>query len=93
MIKQVTRDIDVIKSLLPDHYQVTESKEQPGSIRCKSSIGLVKKGTKDKEDKERWDVIATSAKEFLQPRFKEIKHSVNALHKDFTVVLEQDDEE
>lgn len=37
----IQTDIDFVKSVLPDHYTVKESKKQ-GSIHCKSPKGIVK---------------------------------------------------
>jgi hypothetical protein len=38
---QIMQDIDFVKSILPEHYQVNESKTKD-SIHCKSAIGIRK---------------------------------------------------
>jgi hypothetical protein len=67
--------IDYIRQILPDHYEVKESK-QKGNVHCKSSIGI-----KDDED---WGYIMHSLRQRFDD-FSEVFHNTCYNHVDFTV--------
>lgn len=88
-------DINFVKSVLPDHYQVHESRKK-GSIHCKSSQGIrlspyLNKSTgrivSDAEDEEHWEYITEALKKHFGHRFQEIDHNTCFCHVDFTVYL------
>lgn len=89
-----TEDIQFVKSLLPMHYEVTESKN-PGSIHCVSAIGLRKlpylssKGhvIDDDEDDDSFNRFVTSLKIYFGDRFQEVYHNTCFCHVDFTIYL------
>lgn len=81
MIKQ---DINYVKSVLPEHYLVQESKKQ-GSIHCKSAIGIRHKV--DADDDEHWLYILRAIQNHFGNRFQEVYHNVNFCHTDFTIYL------
>lgn len=76
--------ISFIKSILPDHYVVQESKVK-GSIHCKSKTGIVHKI--DKDDDEHWDYIVKAIRSKFGKSFLEIDHNTNFCHVDFTIYL------
>jgi hypothetical protein len=80
----IIEDIEFVRSVLPDHYTVRESKVI-GSIHCQSSIGI-RKGV-DGEDDEKWQEIFSAFKERLKERFQEVFHNVCFCHTDFTIYL------
>jgi hypothetical protein len=80
----IAQDIEFVKGLLPDHYEIKESKKA-GSIHCKSEIGI-RKGV-DAEDEEKWNVIFTAIKTNFGERFQEVFHNTCFCHVDFTIYL------
>lgn len=80
----IEQDIQFIKSILPEHYQVKESKKA-GSVNCKSSIGI-RKGV-DSEDEEHWSYIVKSMRGYFGNRLQEVYHNTCFCHVDFTVYL------
>lgn len=81
-------DIQFVKGLLPDTYDVVESKSKVGSIRCISRVGIRHNG--DADDDEHWNYIAKAIKKHFGFRFQEIYHNVNFCHTDFTIFLKND---
>lgn len=81
----IVSDIDFVKSILPEHYQLKESFLK-GSIHCKSRIGI-RDG--DDEDREQWEYIVLAIKKHFSSRFQEIYHHVCVFHKDFTIYLKK----
>lgn len=91
-------DIEFVKSILPEHYEVKESKKQ-GSIHCKSAIGLRKTPynatdsfgkmitVDDAEDEEQWFYVVEAIKARFGDRFQEIDHNTCFCHVDFTIYL------
>lgn len=67
--------INYIKAVLPNHYEVKESKRK-GSVHCKSSIGL--------EYGEQWVYFMEGLKQRF-PDFLEVYHNTCHNHIDFTV--------
>lgn len=88
-------DIQFVKSILPEHYTVQESKKK-GSIHCKSPIGIREspymnqstgKMVTDAEDEEHWEYIFKSLKKHFGKRFQEVDHNTCFCHVDFTIYL------
>lgn len=75
------QDIDFIKGVLPDHYQIKESKK-PGLIHCKSLIGIP-----DDPPDQRWRRIFNKIKAHFGNRFQEVFHNTCTNHIDFTIYL------
>jgi len=67
--------IDYIRQVLPDHYEVKESK-QKGNIHCKSSVGI--------DDDEQWSYFMQALKQRFAD-FSEVFHNTCYNHVDFTV--------
>lgn len=80
------KEIAFVKSILPDHYTVKESKS-PGSIHCASPIGI-RKGV-DAEDDEHWGYVMKALRQTFGERFKEVFHNVCFCHTDFTIYLKK----
>lgn len=80
----IEADISFVKSILPDHYIVQESKRR-GSVHCKSSIGIRHKI--DADDNEHWDYICQAIENHFGARLMEIDHNTNFCHVDFTIYL------
>jgi hypothetical protein len=94
-------DIAFVKTILPEHYTVQESKKK-GSIHCKSAIGIRKSPYKvrpysdnpgkvititDAEDDEHWGYIFQAIKQHFGERFQEVFHNTCFCHVDFTIYL------
>jgi hypothetical protein len=88
-------DIDFVRSILPDHYEVKESKKA-GSIHCKSEKGIRKspflnestgRMINDAEDEEHWSYIFRAVKQHFGERFQEVYHNTCFCHVDFTIYL------
>ena len=84
---QLAEDILYVKSLLPKHYTVIESKSKSGSLRCVSPEGIRHKI--DADDVEHFGYIVSALKQHFAGRFQEVDHNVNFCHKDFTIFLKQ----
>lgn len=82
--KEKFSDIQRVKAILPDHYEVKESKS-PNAIHCISKIGIRKDG--DAEDDEHWGYIMAAFKKNFGDRFKEVNHNVCFCHTDFVIYL------
>lgn len=90
-------EIEFVKSLLPSHYEVTESNKK-GSIHCISEIGLRKlpylgsKGNliNDDEDDDSFNRFITSLKIKFGKRFQEVFHNTCFCHVDFTIYLKSE---
>ena len=82
--KQKFSDIQRVKAILPDHYEVKESKAS-NAIHCKSKIGIKK--NIDSEDDEHWHYVMQAFKKYFGSRFIELSHNVNFCHTDFTIYL------
>jgi len=95
------QDIAFVKSILPEHYGVKESKRK-GSIHCKSEIGIRKSPytvypytqepdravyVTDAEDDEHWSYIFQAIKQHFGDRFLEVFHNTCFCHVDFTIYL------
>jgi hypothetical protein len=85
LIRQ-TEDIKFVRSILPEHYTVKESKH-PGSIHCVSKEGIRHKV--DADDDEHWDYIVKAIENYFGNRLMEIDHNTNFCHVDFTIYLRQ----
>jgi hypothetical protein len=72
--------IEYIKHILPEHFEVKESK-QKGNIHCKSSIGI--------KDDEQWSYFMSALKHRFQSDFLEVYHNICHNHVDFTVYFKQ----
>lgn len=89
-----TEDLEFVKSLLPSHYAVGESKKA-GSIHCVSEVGLRKlpylnkngRLINDDEDGASFDRFFKSVKQRFGDRFQEIYHNTCFCHVDFTIYL------
>lgn len=87
-------DLEFVKSLLPSHYEVGESKKA-GSIHCVSEIGLRKLpylGSSgnlitDQEDDPSFFRFVKSIKQYFGDRYQEIDHNTCFCHVDFTIYL------
>ncbi len=86
--EQIIMDIQFVKKLLPEHYEIKESKKI-GSIHCKSPIGIRESPKSDKEDQEHWNYIVQATKQHFGKRFQEIDHNTNFCHVDFTIYLKR----
>jgi hypothetical protein len=78
------KDIDFIKTILPDHYEVKESKQQ-GNIHAKSRHGLRTNGQND--DDEHWRYVQAAIKGYFKDRLKEIFFNTHAFYQDFTIYI------
>ncbi len=78
---QIYIDAHFVRSILPKHYSVSESKKTPGSIHCKSRIGLTVK------DDEAWEHIIQAIRKQFGSRFQEVYHNTCTNHCDFIVYL------
>lgn len=81
---KLTDDIDFVKSILPDHYTVQESKRK-GSIHCVSEIGIRHKI--DADDDEHWEYICMAIEKHFGDRLLEIGENTCFCHIDFTIYL------
>lgn len=94
--KQVVKDIDFVKSILPNSYKVGESKKL-GSVHCVSEIGIVKspfvnstgRMITDDEDEVEWSKIFRAIKNHFGERFQEVYHNTCTNHVDFTIYLKK----
>ena len=77
-------DIQRVKAILPDHYEVKESKS-PNAIHCKSKTGIRK--SIDAEDEEHWNYIMQAFKKYFGNRLSEVYHNTCFCHVDFTIYL------
>ncbi len=93
----IDMDVQFVKGILPEHYDVKESKKR-GSVHCKSSFGIRKSpylnqstGTmvKDAEDEEHWEYIFKAIKQHFGERFQEVYHNTCFCHVDFTIYLKE----
>lgn len=82
--EQIEEDIQFVKSILPEHYNVQESKKK-GSIHCKSPIGIRQRT--DAEDDEHWGYVFQALKQHFGERFQEVFHNTCFCHVDFTIYL------
>lgn len=80
------KELEFVKSVLPNHYTVQESKKE-GSIHCVSAYGL-KKGI-DSDDDEAFSVFVDKVKNHFGSKFQEISHNTFYCHVDFTIYLKQ----
>lgn len=88
------QELEFVKSLLPSHYKVEESKKL-GSIHCVSPIGLRKlpylskngRLIGDDEDDDAFDRFFKSLKVHFTDRFQEVYHNTCFCHVDFTIYL------
>ncbi len=94
-VERLTDDIRFVKSILPGHYVVQESKTK-GSVHCKSAIGIrdsprLNQSTgarvTDEEDNEHWSYIYEAIKRHFGERFQEVDHNTCFCHVDFTIYL------
>jgi hypothetical protein len=83
-ISTINQDIQFVKSVLPSHYEVNESKTK-GSIRCISCIGIKK--NQDDEDDEQWEYTMKAIKNHFGNRLQEVDHNTCTFHVDFTIYL------
>ena len=67
--------LDYVRQVLPDHYEVKESKQQ-GNVHCKSVLGI--------DDSEQWSYFMSALKQRFTD-FAEVFHNTNYHHKDFTI--------
>jgi len=74
-------DKEIIKSILPEHYEITESAGSYG-FNCVSKIGI------DENDPEQWDYTMKAFRQTFGERLKEVYHSTCTNHLDFCVYLE-----
>ena len=94
--EEIPEDVAFVKSILPDHYTVEESKKK-GSVHCKSDIGIrepayVSRSGKiidDAEDESEWERIIYNFKWHFGERFQEVFHNTCAWHCDFTIYLKK----
>jgi hypothetical protein len=70
--------IKYVTQILPDHYEVKESK-QKGNVHCKSSTGI------DENDEERWGYFMDSLRTRFKGEFLEVFHNTCTNHVDFTI--------
>lgn len=82
--KQKFSDIQRVKAILPEHYEVKESKA-PNAIHCKSATGI-RKGI-DAEDDEHWGYVMQAFKKHFGNRLQEVFHNTCFCHVDFTINL------
>lgn len=94
----IQEDIQFVRSILPSHYVVQESKRK-GSVHCKSAIGLrlspylnAASGNMvtDAEDQEHWRYVFQAIKQHFGSRFQEVDHNTCFCHVDFTIYLKQE---
>jgi hypothetical protein len=71
--------VSYIRQLLPDHYEVKESKEK-GNVHCKSSIGI--------DDDEQWSYLMQAIKQRFDD-FVELFHNTCYNHTDFTLYFKK----
>lgn len=96
--KKSEKDIQFVKSILPEHYVVKEGKTKD-SIHCKSSIGVIitmvlnsctnENTTGVAEDDEHWSYIFQAIEQHFGSRFQEIFHNACFCQKDFIIYLKQ----
>jgi hypothetical protein len=70
--------IKYVAQILPDHYEVKESK-QKGNVHCKSSIGI--------DDDEQWGYFISALNNRFGDNFSEVFHNTCTNHVDFTIYL------
>lgn len=80
--KQKFSDVQRVKAILPDHYEVKESR--PTAIHCISNVGINKDG---EEDEEHWQYIMQAFQKYFGNRLSEVYHNTCFCHKDFTIYL------
>lgn len=79
----IAKDIEFVRSILPDHYLVQESSRR-GSIHCKSSIGI-----DDTPPENHWKAVFGAIKGYFDDRFQEVYHSTCSNHVNFTIYLKR----
>jgi hypothetical protein len=72
--------IKYIKNILPDSYEVKESK-QPGNVHCKSATGFII----EDEDDEQWSYFMSCLRSRFEGEFLEVNHNTCHNHVDFTI--------
>lgn len=82
----IQEDIKFVESVLPTHYRVHESARK-GSIHCVSRTGMIKPGTVDMEDTEKWELFFSAIKKYFGKRFMVVDHNTCFCHVDFTIYL------
>lgn len=80
---QIQQDIDFVKSVLPSHYIVRESRPERRSIHCISSIGI------EERPPQLWENILDLFKNYFGDRFQEVFHNVCANHTNFSIYLKK----
>lgn len=78
------QDIDFVKSILPEHYQVKESAHK-GSIHCKSREGL--RFGNEADDDEHWGYVYGAIKNYFGDNLNELDFNTNAFYQDFTIYI------
>lgn len=69
-------DLQAVEKILPKHYETWHT---DGAIRCISQNGITEVG-------DTWEsMVMQRLKEHFQDRFKEVYHSTNTNHRDFTI--------
>lgn len=79
----IDNDISFVRAILPDHYEVKESKKR-GSIHCKSETGIP-----DTPKETHWNTVFGAIKSHFGDRFQEVFHNTCTNHVDFTIYLKQ----
>lgn len=80
---QIQQDIDFVKSILPSHYTVKESKPEGRCIHCVSSIGI------EESPYQLWQNIFDQFKGYFKDRFQEVFHNVCANHRNFSIYIKK----
>lgn len=94
--QSIEQDIEFVKSILPNHYTVQESKNK-GSIHCKSDIGFIKPPYEDNggrlitdaENEIAWASFKATCRAYFDGRLQEFYHNTCFAHVDFTIYLKQ----
>lgn len=87
IIEQLQGDIDYVKSILPEHYEVkvTQKKEKSFGLRCTSSTGIRYKIFAYSDD--HWEYLVKVIRSYFGERYYEIDHITNFCHVDFIIYL------
>lgn len=80
MNEERTIDLDFVKRILPDHYNLLENERW---IRCRSTTGISHK--LDSDDDEHWEYIVKAIEQHFGERLQEIYHNTNYCHVDFVI--------
>lgn len=82
------KDLDFLKSMLPEHYEITSGETNKGGnwIKCASGVGLRVNGN---DDKEQWDYVEKAIDNHFGERLQEIYFNTHSYYSNFVVYFKE----